>query len=130
MRRLLLLPCLAWLTGCAASGGPVATCTNLISTGGGLLQFCQRADKLQVSESGVDPAGGAASVQVVNDPSVLHALERDLRPRPDFAPSRRLVARACLVNGQGYVSVAASDLRRIMGEAADSARSESPADLH
>lgn len=92
----------------------MATCTNLVSVGGGLLQFCQAADKIKVSESGVDVADGAREVKIVDDPVVLAALETDLHTSPGFAPSRNLVARACLVRGRAYVSIAMDDLKRIL----------------
>lgn len=106
---------LAWgLAGCAASPGATATCTDLISTGGGLLKFCQAGDKLHVSESGIDPAGPAGDVKIVDDPAVLNALQKQISPRADFAASRRIVAHACVVKGDAFVSISLADLKRIV----------------
>ena len=115
MCRIVFLCCLmALMSGCASSSGATATCTSLVSMGGGLLQFCQSADKLRVSESGVDPANGTEEVKIVDDPLVLASLEGDLRLHAAFSTSRRLIARACLVKGHGFVSISAADLKRIL----------------
>ncbi|WP_237479771.1 hypothetical protein [Lichenibacterium dinghuense] len=102
------------VAGCATSPGATATCTDLISTGGGLLKFCQAGDKLHVTESGIDPAEAANEVKIVDDPSVLHSLQSEISPRPELKSSREIVARACLVKGKEYISIAAVDLKRIV----------------
>lgn len=102
------------LAGCAAAPGATATCTDLISTGGGLLKFCQNGDKLHVTESAIDPAEAAQDVRIVDDPSVLDALQRRLGLRPAFRGSRRIIAHACVVKGGDFVSISLSDLKRII----------------
>lgn len=102
------------LAGCAADPRATATCTDLISTGGGLLRYCQLGDKLNVSESGIDPAHAATDVRIVDDPAVLSALQKQIGLRPAFRASRRIIARACVVKGGDFVSISLSDLKRII----------------
>ena len=102
------------LGGCAASTSTTSNCTNLISTAGGLLQFCQSANKLAVTESGIDVRNEAEEIQVVRDPVTLNALVKQLVPRQSFKLSRHLVARACVIKGKTYVNISLADLRRMM----------------
>lgn len=111
MRFIGIFMMLLCLTGCAG-GINGAACTNLISGTGGMLQFCQNRDKIEISESGVAQRDGAA--RVIDDPSTLAALADHLKLNADFKRSRRIVARACVVRNATYVSVKASDLDRLL----------------
>lgn len=116
------------LAGCAASPGATATCTDLISAGGGLLKFCQAGDKLHVSESGIDPEKAGTDVRIVDDPAVLDALGRQVGPLPDFQASRRLIAHACVVKGGDFVTLSLADLKRIVGTPVRAAAAVAEAD--
>ena len=106
--------CLA-LAGCASSpdAGAVATCTDLISTGGGMLKYCQTGNRVDVTETGIDPKAEPPAVKVVDDLGALQGLQKEAGLSPDYTASRDLVARACVVNGVDYVSVSVKDLKRM-----------------
>ena len=107
--------CLA-LAGCATSPDmkAVATCTDLISTGGGMLKYCQTGNRIDVTESGVDPKAEPPAVKIVDDPEVLQGLQKEAGLRQDLLVSHQLVARACVANGTEYISVAVKDLKRML----------------
>lgn len=109
--------CLA-LAGCASSpdAKAVATCTDLISTGGGMLKYCQTGNRIEATESGIDAEAEPASAKLVDDPAVLAGLQRQAGLRPEFRASRKLVARACVADGVDYLSISVKDLKRMISE--------------
>ena len=109
--------CMA-LAGCASSpdAGAVATCTDLISTGGGMLKYCQTGNRIEATESGIDPGAEPVAAKTVDDPEVLNGLQRQAGLHPEYAPSRRLVAKACVADGVDYLSISVKDLKRIIDE--------------
>ena len=108
--------CLA-LAGCASSpdAKAVATCTDLISTGGGMLKYCQTGNRIESSENGIDPNADPAA-KVIDDPEVLNGLQKEAGLHPEFIASRKLVARACVAGGADYLSISVKDLKRIITE--------------
>ena len=107
--------CLA-LAGCASSpgAGALATCTDLISTGGGMLKYCQTGNKIEATETGIDPEAEPVAAKLVDDPEVLSGLQRQAGLRPEFLASRKLVARACVADGVNYLSISVDDLKRMI----------------
>lgn len=106
------------LAGCASGSSTeaVATCTDLISTGGGMLKYCQTGNKIEATESGIDPKAEPAAVKVVDDPEVLQGLQKQAGLHPEFMGSRKLVARACVADGVDYLSVSVKDLKRMLSD--------------
>ena len=106
------------LAGCANGSGTdaVATCTDLISTGGGMLKYCQTGNKIEATESGIDPKAEPAAVKVVNDPEVLQGLQKQAGLHAELSDSRKLVARACVAGGVDYLSISVKDLKRMLSD--------------
>lgn len=115
-------------------------CTDIISVGGGVIKFCQTESTVQVFESGVDLAAERRKLDVINDPKALLALQKTISARPDLQASRRLVAKACTVNGVTYLTLSLESLKKIVNAAgpnlvssdpgnagADAGRAEAPA---
>ena len=104
------------LAGCASppDSGAVATCTDLISTGGGMLQYCQTGNKIEATETGIDPEAEPVAAKLVDDPEVLNGLQRQAGLHPEYRASRRLVAKACVADGVDYLSISVKDLKRII----------------
>ena len=94
-------------------------CTDIIATNGGILKFCQDARTLDVFESGVDSRAIAPPVRLIDDPNVLSALQSKLSLRPEFAASRRLVAKSCAVGDKHYLAVSVESLKRILQGSAE-----------
>ena len=107
--------CMA-LAGCASppDSGAVATCTDLISTGGGMLKYCQTGNKIEATETGIDPKAEPVAAKLVDDPEVLNGLQRQAGLHPEYLASRRLVAKACVADGVDYLSISVKDLKRII----------------
>lgn len=89
-------------------------CTDIISTGGGVLKFCQTETNVDVYESGVDLAAERRKLDIINNPKALLALQKDINLRSDLRASRKLVAKACLVNDTQYVTISLDSLKKIM----------------
>jgi hypothetical protein len=113
----LVVSCLG-LAGCASTPGTdaVATCTDLISTSGGMLKYCQTGNKIEATESGIDSKAEPAAVKVVDDPEVLQGLQKQAGLHPELMDSRKLVARACVAGGVDYLSVSVKDLKRMLSD--------------
>ena len=116
MRKELFIMSFAALGGCATPPSATATCTDLVSTGGGLLKYCQTGRRIDVTESGVDPAADPPAVKIVDDPEVLSRLQREAGLRPEFSASRKLVTRACVAGGVDYITLSVNDIKRIMAD--------------
>lgn len=93
-------------------------CTDIISTAGGILKFCQTADRVDVFESGVDLDQARRKLDVINDPEALVAIQKELHLRPDLKLSRKAVAGACVANGTTYVNISLKSMKAILKSAA------------
>lgn len=116
MRKALFILLCSALGGCATSPSATATCTNLISTGGGLLKYCQTGRQIDVTESGIDPSAEPVPVKVVDDPAVLNGLQHEAGLHEAFSASRKLVARACVVGKTDYLTVSVDDIKRMLSK--------------
>ena len=117
------------LAGCATApeSSAVATCTDLISSGGGVLKYCQTGNRIDATETGVDPRAEPPAAKTVDDLEVLQGLQKQIGLSPRLAASRRLVARACVVDGVDYLTVSVKDLKRILGTTATAEAPRAPA---
>lgn len=57
-------------------------------------------------------------VRLVDDPQVLAALQSEISLRPEFAGSRRWVAKSCSVGDKRYLTVSVESLKRLLDGAA------------
>ncbi len=109
----LLASCLG-LANCATVPFSAANCTNLISGTGGVLKFCQTIDRIAITETGIVAGRRSEEVAIVDDPITLAALAKQLRLNRDLSRSRGIIKRACVVNGDGYISIRSTDLARLL----------------
>lgn len=132
LKLTVILSCVA-LAGCATAPEPsaLATCTDLISSGGGVLKYCQTGNRIDATETGVDPRAEPPAARIVDDLEVLQGLQKQIGLSPRLAASRKLVARACVVDGVDYLTVSVKDLKRILGttDEAPRARASRRADV-
>ncbi|MCJ2067856.1 hypothetical protein MKK75_03365 [Methylobacterium sp. J-030] len=96
-------------------------CTDIISTGGGVLKFCQTENNVNIYESGIDLTAERRKLDIVNNPKALLALQKDITVRPDLRTSRKLVAKACVVNDTRYVTISLDSLKKILDATGSSA---------
>lgn len=89
-------------------------CSDVIATNGGILKFCQTDRTVDVYESGVDIRAAAPPVSLIDDPNVLLALQSELSLRPEFARSRRYIAKSCQVGDSRYLTISLDSLKRML----------------